>query len=126
MVLISVGSRPKTCINIDSASLETPSTKDLSSFDKKRLKKNKSNDLDEQLLEVVKTLQNSEGPCVEECNCILDEMQLFEMTDPLYTVACSIFCEGKAYREQWVLHSQKPEIVRKNWIELNGKKLGLL
>lgn len=72
------------------------------------------------------TLQSSDGPTLEECNRILDEMQLFDMSDPLYIVACSIFCESKAHREQWMLLHQKPEVVRRSWIELNGKKLGLL
>ncbi|KAI8555193.1 hypothetical protein RHMOL_Rhmol05G0155700 [Rhododendron molle] len=56
----------------------------------------------------------------------MDEMQLFTKSVNKPIVACSIFCESKAYREQWMILHQKPEVVRKSWIELNGKKLGLL
>lgn len=121
-------SKSQTYINLDTGTLETPSSPndDLEKPCNKRQKKNKSDDLDNQLLEALHTLQSSDGPTVEECNNILDEMQLFDMSDPLYIVACTIFCESKAHREQWKQLRQKPEVVRKSWIELNGKKLGLL
>ncbi|KAI8550491.1 hypothetical protein RHMOL_Rhmol06G0111100 [Rhododendron molle] len=122
-------SQSQMYINLDIGSLETPSSPngDGEKHGNKRQKKNKSSDdLDKQLFEALHTLQSSDGPTLEECNRILDEMQLFDMSDPLYIVACSIFCESKAHREQWMLLHQKPEVVRKSWIELNGKKLGLL
>ncbi|KAG5541857.1 hypothetical protein RHGRI_021638 [Rhododendron griersonianum] len=122
-------SQSQTYINLDIGSLETPSSPngDVEKHGNKRQKKNKSSDdLDKQLLEALHTLQSFDGPTLEECNRILDEMQLFDMSDPLYIVACSIFCESKAHREPWMLLHQKPEVVRKSWIELNGKKLGLL
>ncbi|KAI8559460.1 hypothetical protein RHMOL_Rhmol04G0175700 [Rhododendron molle] len=122
-------SQSQTYINLDIGSLETPSSPngDGEKHGNKRQKKNKSfDDLDKQLFEALHTLQSSDGPTQEECNRILDEMQLFDMSDPLYIVACSIFCKSKAQREQWMLLHQKPEVVRKSWIELNGKKLGLL
>ncbi|KAH7854129.1 hypothetical protein Vadar_010405 [Vaccinium darrowii] len=120
-------SESETYINLDTGSLETPSSpNDSAKPDSKRQKKNKSDELDKQLLEALQTLQNSDGPTIEECNRILDEMELFDMSDPLYIVACSIFCESKAHREQWMLLHEKPQAVRKGWIQLNGKKLGLL
>ncbi|KAF7142216.1 hypothetical protein RHSIM_Rhsim05G0208900 [Rhododendron simsii] len=73
-----------------------------------------------------KDSENSERPTIKECNRTLDEMQLLDMNDPLYAIACSIFCESKEHREQWMLLRQKPEKVRKNWIEMNGKKLRML
>ncbi|KAH7860932.1 hypothetical protein Vadar_019686 [Vaccinium darrowii] len=120
-------SQSETYINLDTGSLETPSSpNDSAKPDSKRQKKNKSDELDKQLLEALQTLQNSDGPTIEECNRILDEMELFDMSGPLYIVACSIFCESKAHREQWMLLREKPQAVRKGWIQLNGKKLGLL
>ncbi|KAI8556927.1 hypothetical protein RHMOL_Rhmol05G0294700 [Rhododendron molle] len=73
-----------------------------------------------------KDSENSDRPTIKECNHTLDEMQLLDMSDPLYAVACSIFCESKAHREQWMLLRQKPKQVIKNWIEMNGKKLRML
>lgn len=73
-----------------------------------------------------KDSENSERPTIKECNRTLDEMQLLDMSDPLYAVACSIFCESKAHREQWMLLREKPKEVIKNWIEMNGKKLRML
>ncbi|KAF7142359.1 hypothetical protein RHSIM_Rhsim05G0209800 [Rhododendron simsii] len=73
-----------------------------------------------------KDSENSERPTIKECNRTLDEMQLLDMSDPLYAVACSIFCESEAHREQWMLLRQKPKGVIKNWIEMNGKKLRML
>ena len=43
---------------------------------------------------MLKTLQNFEGPSIDECNQILDEMQLIKMTNPLYIIAYSIFSES--------------------------------
>ncbi|KAF7140857.1 hypothetical protein RHSIM_Rhsim06G0160000 [Rhododendron simsii] len=106
-------SQSQTYINLDIGSLETPSSPngDAEKHGNKRQKKSKSSDdLDKQLLEALHTLQSSDGPTLEECNRILDEMQLFDMSDPLYIVACSIFCESKAHREQWMLLHQKPEV----------------
>ncbi|KAG5516649.1 hypothetical protein RHGRI_037399 [Rhododendron griersonianum] len=121
-------SQSQMYINLDIGSLETPSSPngDAEKHGNKRQKKSKSDDLDKQLLEALHTLQSSDGPTLEECNRILDEMQPFDMSDPLYIVACRIFCESKAHREQWMLLHQKPEVVRKSRIELNGNKLGLL
>ncbi|KAH7841836.1 hypothetical protein Vadar_003344 [Vaccinium darrowii] len=120
-------SQSETYINLDTGSLETSSSpNDSAKPDNKRQKKNKSDELDKQLLEALQTLQNSDGLTIEECNRILDEMELFDMSDLLYIVACSIFCESKAHREQWMLLREKPQAVRKGWIQLNGKKLGLL
>ena len=108
-----IGSQSQTPINLDFESVEIPSSpKDVTKQDNKRQKKSKHSDLDEQLFEALKTLQNADGPSIEECNRILDEMQLFEMSDPLYSVACSVFCESKAHREQWMLLRQKPKVVR--------------
>ncbi|XP_050218414.1 uncharacterized protein LOC126669111 [Mercurialis annua] len=52
---------------------------------------------------VLKTLGESDGPTIEDCNIKLDEMNTLTVDDPLYIVACSIFCESKAYREQCML-----------------------
>ncbi|XP_055961599.1 uncharacterized protein LOC126678598 [Mercurialis annua] len=92
----------------------------------KRHKKGKVDDIDEQLMAVLKTLGESDGPTIEECNMKLDEMMTLTMDDPLYVIACSIFCESKAYREQWLILSKKSEDVRINWIKIVAKKLGLL
>ncbi|KAI8555191.1 hypothetical protein RHMOL_Rhmol05G0155700 [Rhododendron molle] len=122
-------SQSQTYINLDIGSLEAPSSPngDWEKHGNKRQKKNKSSDdLDKQLFEALHTLQSSDGPTLEECNHIMDEMQLFTKSVNKPIVACSIFCESKAYREQWMILHQKPEVVRKSWIELNGKKLGLL
>ncbi|KAF7143674.1 hypothetical protein RHSIM_Rhsim05G0209600 [Rhododendron simsii] len=73
-----------------------------------------------------KDSENSDRPTINEFNRTLDEMKLLDMSDPLYAVACNIFCESKAHREQWMLLRQKPREVIKNWIEMNGKKLRML
>ncbi|KAF7143180.1 hypothetical protein RHSIM_Rhsim05G0210200 [Rhododendron simsii] len=76
-------SQSPTYINLDIGSLETPSSPngDVEKHGNKRQKKNKSSDdLDKQLLEALHTLQSSDGPTLEECNRILDEMQLFDMS----------------------------------------------
>ncbi|KAF7152306.1 hypothetical protein RHSIM_Rhsim01G0195900 [Rhododendron simsii] len=73
-------------INLDIGSLETPFSPngEAEKHGNKRQKKNKSSDdLDKQLLEALHTLQSSDGPTLEEYNRILDEMQLFDMSDPL-------------------------------------------
>ena len=93
---------------------------------RKYQKKNNEGDLDEKLLAVLNTLEQSDGPSIEECNKKLDEIAPLPMDDPLYIAASSIFCESKAYREQWMMFSQKPEAVRIAWIQMNAKKLGLL
>ena len=93
---------------------------------RKYQKKINEGDLDEKLLSVLNTLEQSDGPSIEECNKKLDEIATLPMDDPLYIVAYSIFCERKTYREQWMMFSQKPEAVRIAWIRMNAKKLGLL
>lgn len=92
----------------------------------KRVRRQKSDDMDDRLFAVIKTLEESDGPSLDECNKILDEMTSLEMIDPLYIAAMSIFCEGKAYKEQWVRISAKGEEIQKNWIAMNAKRLGLL
>ncbi|OMO97519.1 hypothetical protein CCACVL1_04530 [Corchorus capsularis] len=64
---------------------------------KKHHKKNNDGDLDEKLLVVLNTLEQSDGPSIEECNKKLDEMETLHMEDPLYLAASCIFCESKAY-----------------------------
>ncbi|KAF7130610.1 hypothetical protein RHSIM_Rhsim10G0184700 [Rhododendron simsii] len=73
----------------------------------------------------LKNPENFEWPTVEECNHTLDEMHLFDMSDPLYEVARHIFRESKEHREQWMFLRQHQAMVIKNWIELNGQKLGV-
>ena len=63
-------------------------------------KKNNERDLDEKLLAVLNTFEQSDGPSIEECNKKLDEIATLPMDDPLYITASSILCESKAYREQ--------------------------
>ena len=115
-------------IHID-IELESPaspsSSKEMSLPKRKYQKKNNEGDLDEKLL-VLNTLEQSDGPSIEECNKKLDEIATLPMDDPLYIAASSIFCESKAYREHWMMFSQKPEAVRIAWIWKNAKKLGLL
>ena len=114
-------------INIDPESLPSPSSsKEMSLPKRKYQKKNNEGDLDAKLLAVLNTLEQSDGPSIEECNKKLDEIATLPMDDPLYIAASSIFCESKAYREQWMMFSQKPEAVRITWIRMNAKKLGLL
>ena len=114
-------------IYIEPESPESPSSsKEMSLPKRKYQKKNNEGDLDENLLVVLNTLEQSDGPSIEECNKKLDEIATLPMDDPLYIAASSIFCESKAYREQWVMFSQKPEVVRIACIRMNAKKLGLL
>ena len=77
-------------------------------------------------MKVLKILKESDRPTIRECNGVLEKMQTLEMTNPLYIVATCIFCETKAYREQWMKLSEKPEELRKSWIAMNAKKLGYL
>ena len=93
---------------------------------RKYQKINNERDLDEKLLVFLNTLEQSDGPSIEECNKKLDEIATLPLDDPLYIPVSSIFCESKAYREQWMMFSQKPEAVRIVWIRMNAKKLGLL
>ena len=53
-------------------------------------------------------------------------MNTLTVEDPLYIVACSVICESKAYRQQWMVLSKKSEEVKINWIKLVAKKLGFL
>lgn len=95
----------------------------------KRVKKNKDDkviDIDAQLLAAINVLEKSDGPSIEECNKILDELDTLEMNDPRYIAATLIFCEGKAHREQWINLKNKPENIRLKWIEMSAKKLGIL
>ena len=114
-------------IDIEPKSPPSPSSsKEISLLKRKYQKKNIEGDLDEKLLVVLNTLEQSDGPSIEECNKKLDEIATLPMDDPLYIAASSIFCESKAYKEQWMMFSQKPEAVRIAWIRMNAKKLGLL
>ena len=114
-------------IDIEPESPSSPSSsKEMSLQKRKYQKKNNEGDLEEKLLAVLNTLEQSDGPSIEECNKKLDEIATLPMDDPLYIAASSIFCESKAYREQWMMFSQKPEAVRIAWIRMNAKKLGLL
>lgn len=113
--------------NLEAESPPTPSSpEDIQVTNVKRSKKNKAGDIDGHITAVLKSLENSDGPSLEECNRILDEMKIVSMDDPLYIAACTIFCESKAHREQWMMLNQKPEEVRVAWIKMNGKKLGIL
>ena len=110
-------------IDIEPESLASPSSsKEMSLPKRKHQKKNNEGDLDEKLLVVLNTLEQSDGPSIEECNKKLDEIATLPMDDPLYIAASSTFCESKAYREQWMMFSQKPEAVRIAWIQMNAKK----
>ena len=106
-------------IHID-IELESPaspsSSKEMSLPKRKYQKKNNEGDLDDKLLVVLNTLEQSDGPSIEECNKKLDEIATLPMDDPLYIAASSIFCESKAYKELWMMFSQKPEAVRIAWI----------
>ena len=100
-------------IDIKPESPASPSSsKEMSLPKRKYQKKNNEGGLDEKLLVVLNTFEQSHGPSIEECNKKLDEIATLPMDDPLYIAASSIFCESKAYREQWMMFSQKPEAVR--------------
>ena len=92
----------------------------------KKRKKKEPSEVDDQLERVLKSLEKTDGPSLEECNTILDKMESLQMEDPLYIAACSIFCESQAHREQWMMLAKKPDNVRIGWIKMNAKKLGLL
>ncbi|KAH7862736.1 hypothetical protein Vadar_008726 [Vaccinium darrowii] len=78
-----ISSQSQAYIDLDTGSLETPSSpNDSAKPDNKWKRKKKSNELDTQLLEALQTLQNFDGPTIKECNRILDEMELFYMSDP--------------------------------------------
>ena len=114
-------------IDIEPESPANPSSsKEMSLPKRKYQKKNNEGDLDEKLVIVLNTLEQSDGPSIEECNKKLDENATLPMDDPLYIAASSIFCESKSYREQWMMFSQKQEAVKIAWIQMNVKKLGLL
>lgn len=95
----------------------------------KRQKKNsydKNEELDNQIMAVLKTLEKSNGPSLEECNAILDRIETLDKDGTLYIAATGIFCESNTYREQWVRLSNKSDQFKKNWIAMMGKKIGLL
>ncbi|XP_050207583.1 uncharacterized protein LOC126657005 [Mercurialis annua] len=60
-------------------------------------------------MSVLKTLGESDGPTIKECNMKLDEMITLTVDDPLNLIACTIFYENKAYQEQWLVLSKKSE-----------------
>ena len=87
-------------IDIEPESPASPSlSKEMSLPKRKYQNKNNEGYLDEKLLFVLNTLEQSDGPSIEECNKKLDEIATLPMDDPLYIAASSIFCESKAYRE---------------------------
>ncbi|OMO70322.1 hypothetical protein COLO4_28651 [Corchorus olitorius] len=86
----------ETHIDIEPESPPSPlSPTEMSLPKKKHHKKNNDGDLDEKLLAVLNTLEQSDGPSIEECNKKLDEMETLHMEDPLYLAACSIFVKVK-------------------------------
>ncbi|WCJ44025.1 hypothetical protein M5689_024719 [Euphorbia peplus] len=88
----------------------------------KHQKKNKVDTIDDKLMTVLQTLGDSDNePSIKQCNEVLDEMIMLTMDNPIYIVACRIFCENKTYREQWMMFAQKPEQVRINRIKMNAK-----
>ncbi|XP_027120382.1 L10-interacting MYB domain-containing protein-like [Coffea arabica] len=123
----------QTCINleteeIDMASSSTKKSKQEIKSEGKHPKKTnveKLHDVDSQLMNVIEILEKSDGPSIKDCNEILDKMQGLTEMDPLYLAASSIFCESKAYREQWIQIAEKHEDFRLNWIAMNARKLGL-
>ncbi|XP_042405174.1 uncharacterized protein LOC121995516 [Zingiber officinale] len=90
----------------------------------KRRKSNKSEYIDEQILETLKNLNDSDEASVEECSKVLDDM--LDESDPLYFVAGTIFCESKTYREFWMHLRKKSDEAKKQWLIMVGKKMGLI
>ncbi|XP_047318624.1 L10-interacting MYB domain-containing protein-like [Impatiens glandulifera] len=108
-------------IEIPSSSV-SPANIELSKH--KRRRTNKEEIIDDHILEVLKNLKESDQPNLEECLKVLDDM--FDVNDPLYSIAGAIFCDNKANREWWMLLSKKTFEARKQWLLVVGKKMGLI
>ena len=71
-------------IDIKPESPASPSSsKEMSLPKRKYQKKNNERNLDEKLLVILNTLEQSDGPSIEECNKKLNEIATLPMDDPL-------------------------------------------
>ncbi|XP_047323484.1 uncharacterized protein LOC124927166 [Impatiens glandulifera] len=89
----------------------------------KRRKANTDESIDD-CYKVLKTSKDLEEPSFEDCYKVLNE--LLDEGDPLYIVACAIFCENKMYKEAWMTLTKNSDYVRKNWLTMVGKRFGLI
>lgn len=107
-------------LEVEAASVATSSPKG------KRRKKDKSVAEDGDIQAILKTLAKVDGPSIEECNRVLEDMISITADGLLYCMALIIFCESAAFREQWLHVSSMSEDIKVNWLKLTAKKLGLL
>lgn len=113
-------------VSVDSDSARPSSSKNSEKRNEKQRKRSKGLEEENEIQAILKALARTDGPSIEECNQVLDEMASIDMHDPMYSIASVIFCENASIRKQWMNFAKKPEEVRITWLKLTAKKLGLM